>query len=262
MNGKQHLVLVFSLVSLAACFSPLAMTSPTLASQGDVQQNQHDAFARSSGYPTRKSRADLDAMAQHMTEKYQLVNTSTGTLEALAPIAINGKRGMCYAVVLRLADGAAWDTGAEAGMLFDYRVPGGASKAGPGLVGPGAVGALPCADADGPITMRLTAMDGNPRGAPIGHGPYSVELWSHRQTAQEAASVVQHQQEDDERFRKYEAEENAKKQQRAQTGCSKCEARYQGCVGAGRSTSSCGDDYRSCAFEAVGPDYMSSCPNP
>ena len=253
----KYVALTFA---VAACVGPFVpMTGgPT----GGASTDQHEAFARSAGYPTKKSPEELESTARRMTERFKLVKKSAGTLDALVPISIEGKRGVCYAVVLRLDNGATWDAGAEAGMLFDYTTPSGGSKAGPGLVGPGAVGALPCADADGRITMRLAALDGNRRGAPIGHGTYTVELWSHVQTRAEAASVVADQQKQERDYRAFKAEDDAKKAKVSQQGCSKCEARYQGCVGGGRSTNSCDSDYRSCAFEQVGPDYTSSCPNP
>ena len=258
----KYLALALAAAACVAPFAPMGSGPMGPAPMGATPTDMHEAFARSAGYPTRKSPEQLESTAHQMTAKYKLLKKSAGTLEALTPIAIEGKRGVCYAVVLRLADGATWDVGAETGMLFDYSSPSGGSKAGPGLVGPGAVGALPCADSDGRITMRLSALDGNPRGAPIGHGAYTVELWSHVQTRAEAASFAADQQKQERDYRAFKAEDDAKKAKVAQQGCSKCEARFQGCVGSGRSNSSCDSDYRSCAFEQVGADYTSSCPNP
>lgn len=95
---------------------------------------------------------------------------------------------------------------------------------------------------------------------PIGQGPYTFVLWKHALSHAEKAHLVADQQRQIQEQRDFEAREAAKQQQRATRGCAKCEARYQGCLGAGRTD--CREAYDSCAFEEVGADYMSSCASP
>ena len=234
-------VLLLALASCTAMFAPGASTGG--------MQPMHSAPS-----PTTKTKADLDAQVDQLLAKYQAGKTTSGTLDALAPVAIDGKRGMCYAVVMRLDDGATWDRGAQGGMIFDMKMPSGpAGKSGPGLIGPGAIGMTTCADASGPITMKLAAIDGNRAGAPIGHGGYTVQVYSHKQTAEEARAVAEDQRDQDQRFQKYQAEEAAK----ANAICDRCQTRYEGCRGAGRSESTCRSEYSQCAFD--GGDYKGAC---
>src|SRR5512146_2520654 len=107
---------------LGACFAlaptPAAYHPPDPAVQ---QQQQREAFARSAGYPTNHSAADLQALIDQQTHTYHpMGRRGTGELTAPEPVTIDGVKGTCYKVVMRLADGAAWDRGAEAGLRFDF----------------------------------------------------------------------------------------------------------------------------------------------
>ena len=248
------------LVGLAACFVPAAGPAYTPADPAAIRAQQVESTARTLGYPTRKSPAELDAMIRAETRSFAVARAaSAATLEA-ASYTVDAVRGTCYKVVIRLGEGASWGPGAEAGVRFDFQGPGGAGVGGPGVRGPGAVASLGCAQASGPITLRMAPMIAG--SGSIGQGPITMELWSHVLTRQEQADYEADQRRQEEEARKFHDEEAAKKQQQLGQGCAKCEARYQGCLGAGRGESACHGDYTSCAFEEAGPDWPSACPNP
>ncbi len=252
---------VVALGLLGACFA-VAPQGPNIqpASPAAIQEQQRAAFAKSLGYPTHKSAAELEQTIAEQTAKFRRTGQKAdGRLESPAALVIEGKRGTCYTVVLRLADGATWGLGAESGLRFDFRSPTGPGSGGPGVVGPGAVASVGCAEADGPITLAMAPMVGHD---PIGSGSFTAEVWSHVLTRDEAAHLEADKQRQIEEARRFQEEERAKQQQRVSTGCNKCDARFQGCIGAGKSRSTCESDYRSCAFEEAGPDYGSACPFP
>jgi hypothetical protein len=257
MRSRSVLSLSF-IAFLASCLPqpPVIQT----ASSADVQEMQRTAMARSMGYPTHKSAQDLEALIQQQTKDFTRgKEQADGRLESPAPFVIEGVKGTCYMVVMRLAADAHWGTGAEAGLRFDYRSPTGPGDGGPGVAGPGAVAAVGCAEASGPITLTMAPMVG---GAPIGQGGFSLEVWSHVLSRAEAEHLAADKQRQIQEAEEFKAREAAKKQQRATAGCGRCEARYQGCLGAGRSDSSCRANYSSCIFEEAGADGMSACPNP
>ncbi len=249
---------LLALTLLGACFA-MPQPTPMVAQSPAVTQAQarHSA-AMSMGEPTKKSPADLEAMiAQQTKEFHKTGRRGEGRLEAPAAFAIEGVKGTCYTIVMRLGDGAAWGVGAEAGLKFDFRAPTGPGSGGPGVAGPGAVASVGCAEADGTITLAMAPLIG---ADPIGSGPYSLEVWSHTLTRAEAAHLEADKQRQIEEQREFAAREAQKKHDRESTGCARCEARYQGCIGAGRSD--CRDQYSSCAFEEAGADYLSACPSP
>lgn len=248
-----HLAVPF----LAACFSiPSPAPAPNPA---ELQAQQKAAFAQSMGYPTKKTAQELETVIAQQTKDFKRGRKDEARLEAIAPYTIEGVKGTCYTIVMRLGDGAVWGPGAEAGLRFDFRSPTGNGSGGPGVVGPGAVASVGCAEASGTIALTMAPMVGQ---EPIGQGPIELELWSHKLTAEEAAHLEADKQRQIREQREFAEREEAKRQQRAATGCSKCDGRYQGCIGAGRSRSVCRDEYGSCAFREVGADYMSACPNP
>src|SRR5512140_477185 len=112
---------------LGACF---AMAPAPAAYQpvdpAAVKEQQRQAFARSAGYPTNHSAADLQAMIDEQIRTYTAMGRrGTGELGTPQAVTIDGVRGTCYKVVMRLRDGAAWDRGAEAGLRFDFTSPSG-----------------------------------------------------------------------------------------------------------------------------------------
>lgn len=247
-------------VVLTSCMIPQAPAVVAPASQGQIEGQQREAFARSAGYPTRKTAADLDQMIAQYTKGFRPTGTrGERDLAAPAPIAITGVKGTCYVVVMRLAADATWDRGAEAGLRFDFQTPTGQGTGGPGLRGPGAVASVDCAEASGPITLTMAPLVGHD---PIGHGALAYEVYSHVLTAKEARARAEDRARQEREAQDFAQQERAKKQARLDHGCSTCEARYQGCLGAGRDQSSCRSDYSSCAFEQAGPDWMDACPNP
>lgn len=244
----------------AACFAVPSSPVPQQPSQADIQAQQKAAFAQSMGYPTKKTAEELEATIEQQTKDFKRTGRKeTVQLESIQPFVIEGVKGTCYTIVMHLGSGAAWGPGAEAGLRFDFRSPSGNGSGGPGLIGPGAVASVGCAEASGQIALTMAPMVG---AESIGSGPLELELWSHKLTAQEAAHLEADKQRQIREQQEFAAREKAERQQRANTGCAKCDARYQGCIGAGRSQSVCRDEFNSCAFREVGVDYTSACPNP
>ena len=245
-----------ALVFLAACFS---MPSPSPApNPAAIEAQQKSAFAQSMGYPTRKTAQELEAMIEKQTKDFKRTGKKQERLEAFEPFTIDGVKGTCYTIVMRLGTGATWGPSADY-LKFDFRTPTGPGSGGPGVIGPGAVASVGCAEADGPIALSMAPMVGKD---PIGQGPIELELFSHKLTAAEAAHLEADKQRQIQEQREFAEREARAKQQRASTGCAKCDGRYQGCIGAGRSKSACRDEYGSCAFQEVGADYLSACPSP
>lgn len=160
-------------LATAACI-PLAQPA---AYQPPDPAQQRAAYAQSAGYPTRKSPEELDKTIAQQTKGFK-ANGKTGEtrLEAPQPITFDAVSGVCYTFVMHLGDGAQWGTGAEAGLKFDFKRPEIAGSGGPGLVGPGAVASVGCAEASGPVTLTMAPMFGQD---PIGQGALKWELYSH-----------------------------------------------------------------------------------
>jgi hypothetical protein len=251
---------MLALVVLAACLpqpQPAVYTPPDPAA---IQAQQHDAFARSAGYPTQKTAADLQALIDAQIRSYKPSGRrGTGVLEAPAALTIDGVRGTCYKFVLRLAADAKWDRGADAGLRFDFTSPSGNGSGGPGVRGPGAVASVGCADANGPITLTMAPLVGHD---PIGHGQFDYEVFAKHLTAKEQAELKADEERQIREQEAFAAQEQQKRHDRAVAGCSKCDGRYQGCVGAGRPDSTCRQQYSTCTFEEVGADAGSACPFP
>jgi hypothetical protein len=254
--ARYRVKLSITLPFLAACFS---IATPPPGNSADVQAQQKAAFAQSMGYPTRKTAQDLEAVIHQQTKDFKPTGRKQeARLEAFAPFTIEGVKNTCYTIVMRLGAGAAWGPSADY-LRFDFRSPSGTGSGGPGVTGPGAVVSVGCAEADGPIALTMAPMVGQD---PIGKGPVELELFSHKLTPEEAANLEADKQRQIREQREFAEREEAKRQQRANAGCSKCDARYQGCIGAGRSRSVCRDEFSSCAFREVGADYTSACPHP
>src|SRR5512146_3066676 len=113
-------------IALALCMSAcISMPQPIqTASPAQIQDQQRAAMAQSMGYPTKKSPAELEDMVRKQTKDFKLMTKDgEGRLDAPAAFTINGVKGTCYTIVMRLADGAAWGLGAQAGLRFDFRSP-------------------------------------------------------------------------------------------------------------------------------------------
>jgi hypothetical protein len=243
---------LFVVIVIALCVSMAQADPSTVPTATASQAAMQDVLAGATRTPAKKTKADLDAQAKRLLAKYQAGKTWSGKLETLEPITIAAAHGVCYAVLLRLGDDASWDSGVGAATVFDLKMPSGPSGyAGPGVIGPGALGMTTCADSDGRITMKLRSS-----GKAVGHGPFTAQLYSHKQTADEARANADDQREQDARYQKSKAEQAAK----LNAVCDRCAMRYQGCLGAGRSDASCRDDYRHCTFD--GGDYSGACHGP
>jgi hypothetical protein len=237
-----------------ACFSVIA-PAPMAVQVGPgpmaIQDTQRAAFARSMGYPTQKPPEALEQAIARATHDFQTAGDPIeGRLEAPSPLTVSGTKGSCYVVVMRLGSGAVWGRGADAGLRFQFTTPTHPGFGGPGLIGPGAVASLGCAEADGPITLSMSPLVGQD---PIGQGPFTMQVWTHQLTATEAVNLEadkQRQAGDAARFKEEQERAVAKK-------CAQCSARYEGCIGAGRPNPKCRSDFTMCATLSGG-----SCPAP
>jgi hypothetical protein len=171
----HHFAAPFLALTTTACFAMQPAPAPGYAAPDPAHQRA--AFAQSMGYPTKKSPAELDRTIAEQTKDFKATGRTGKTrLEAPEPFVFEGTSGTCYTIVMRLADGASWGLGAEAGLKFDFRRPEIAGSGGPGVVGPGAVASVGCAEASGPITLTMAPMIGSD---PIGQGLLEMELYSH-----------------------------------------------------------------------------------
>ena len=207
-----------ALTAIAACI-PMqpGPAAPAYAPPDPAQQRA--AFAQSMGYPTKKSPAELERTIDEQTKTFKKTGRQGETrLEAPEPFVFDGVNGTCYTVVMRLGDGAAWGLGAEAGLKFDFRRPEITGSGGPGVVGPGAVASVGCAEATGPITLSMAPMIGQD---PIGQGPIKMQLYSHvltREEKQHLEADKQRQIAEQREFaaREREREEAARKEREAE----------------------------------------------
>lgn len=248
-------------VSLLAASATACLTLPPAAAPGYAPPDpaqQRAAYARSMGYPTKKSPAELDrAIAEH-TEGFTATGHSRQTrLEAPQPFVFEGVSGTCYTVVMRLGEGAAWGPGAEAGLELAFRRPETAGSAGPGVVGPGAVASVGCAETDGPITLTMAPMIGRD---PIGQGPIRMALYSHELTRAERRRLEQEKQRQlaEQRAlaaREAEREDEARREREAEARRER-EAAFAG--GRGSSSPSSGGTSSS-ASSTVSVTIRSSC---
>jgi len=192
-----------------ACIPPMYKAQPVDPAA------QRAAMAQSMGYPTKKSPEELEQAITKNTEKFKPTGRKGEThLEAPEPFVFDGKTGTCYTVVMRLGENAAWGLGAEAGLKFDFKRPEIAGSGGPGVIGPGAVASVGCAEADGPITLTMAPMIG---ADPIGSGSMSMQLFSHVLTRAEREHLEadkQRQIAEQREFAAREREREAQEQQR------------------------------------------------
>lgn len=162
---------------VALLFAPACILPRPYQAQPVDPAAQRAAMAQSMGYPTKKSPAELDQTIAKQTEKFKPTGRKGETqLDAPEPFVFDGKAGTCYTVVMRLGTNAAWGLGAEAGLKFEFQRPEIKGSGGPGVVGPGAVASVGCAEADGPITLTMAPMFGTD---PMGTGPIAMQLYSH-----------------------------------------------------------------------------------
>ncbi len=178
----QRLAAAFLLV-VSACIPlarPAAYTPPDPAAQ-------RAAYAQSAGYPTKQSPAKLDQTIATQTAKFKPTGRKGETrLEAPEPFVFDGVSGTCYMVVMHLGEGATWGVGAEAGLEFAFRRPEIAGSGGPGVVGPGAVASVGCAEATGPITLTMAPRFGTD---PMGAGPLTMQVYSRVLTREEKRNL-------------------------------------------------------------------------
>src|SRR5262249_35410026 len=139
----------------------------------------------------------------------------------------------------------AWGRGADAGLRFQFTTPTTPGMGGPGVIGPGAVASLGCAEADGLITLTVSPLFGQ---GPIGQGPVTMQVWTHQLTATEAANREADKQRQFAEAAAEAARVKEEKERKAATVCGVCAARYQGCIGARLPIASCQSDFRQCVF--------------
>jgi hypothetical protein len=107
-------------------------------------------MARSMGYPTRHSAAELKAFLDKNLAGYRKEpNQFRGQLESYRPSRVSLQRGRCYMMVLRLVQSAQLAKVAEGGLNFIYEPTDGGMKisGGPGVHGPGGLGSGGCPQA-------------------------------------------------------------------------------------------------------------------
>lgn len=249
--------LAFAILAVTACVhQPSPWTQPD---QTQIQAQQHDAFAKSMGFPAQHSAAELQAMIDEQVRTYKPSGRrGSGELDQPLALTIDGVKGTCYKVVMRLATDAKWDRGADAGLRFDFTSPSGNGSGGPGVRGPGAVASVGCAEATGVITLTMAPVIGSD---PIGHGRFDYEVFAKHLTAKEQADLQADKERQIREQQEFAAAEAQKRRERTIAGCSKCDGRYQGCIGAGRPENTCRSQYSSCTFEEIGADN-SACPFP
>ena len=228
------------------------------------------ATAETFGHPTRKSARELQAMIDKFTKDYSLVKTSTGRLDEARAITFEAVRNTCYTFVLRLGEGARWGAAAEAGVEVMFYSQNGKSSSGPGLIGPGIV-ASTCADEDGPHTMTIAGHYEDAADA-LGHGQVITELWTgtltaadveRRRLASEREDADRARFVEEQRIKQAQAQRrNEQEYERDSIVCDKCNARYQGCIGAGGSASSCESQFRRCTLDNAGASELAPCRKP
>jgi hypothetical protein len=238
-------------VSTTGCFAMGPAMGPAYAPPDPAQQRA--AFAQSMGYPTKKSVTELEKTIEDQTKSFTPTGRSDELrLETPEPFVFDGVSGTCYTVVMRLGDGATWGLGAEAGLKFDFRRPEIAGSGGPGVVGPGAVASVGCAEATGPITLTMAPMFGTD---PIGQGPIKMQLYSHVLTRAEKQHLEQDKQRQIAEQREFAAQAREREAQR--------EAAYrqerQDREASGRSNRASGSSSGSSGSSVVSVTIRSSC---
>lgn len=102
--------------------------------------------------------AELQKVIAEETAHFKPVGRQVnGRLEKFAPPTIQLKRGWCYVMVLRFAEGTTWSEHARQGVEFTYRPKKGGDgeiSGGPGVAGPGGVGSAGCPQKSGTYVGR------------------------------------------------------------------------------------------------------------
>ena len=186
----QRLIAPVLALTTIACVGMIPGAQPGYAAPDPAQQRA--AMAQSMGHPTKKSSEDLERTIAEQTRTFKPAGRSGEfRLETPEPFVFEGVSGTCYTVVMRLGDGASWGLGAEAGLKFEFQRPETAGSGGPGVVGPGAVASVGCAETTGKITLTWSPLFGQD---PIGHGPVKMQLFSHVMTRAEKQAHEQDKQ--------------------------------------------------------------------
>ncbi len=248
----SHYRFAVALLVAPACIPPMYKPQPVDPAA------QRAAMAQSMGYPTKKSPEELDQAIAKNTDKFKPTGRKGEMhLEAPEPFVFDGKTGTCYTIVMRLGENAAWGLGAEAGLKFDFKRPEIAGSGGPGVIGPGAVASVGCAEADGPITLTMAPMIGQD---PIGTGPMSMQLFSHVLTRAEREHLEadkQRQIAEQREFAAREREREAQEQQRRDRESAERSARASSSGGSSGGSRSGGSSGPS---GPVSVTIRSSCP--
>jgi hypothetical protein len=259
---SRHLV-ALAFLACGGCF-PMVAAAPLPPAPVYQPVDTSQAFAASMGYPTRHTAEELEAfLAQHLAGYRPEGQVLGATLEGPVRVPVRLKRGRCYFMVLRLAAGAAYSGKAQAGFRFDFEPRNGGAQitGGPGVHGPGGAGSAGCPQRTADYDFVLRTVVGASE-ADLGTGPITLQLYAKPISAAQLANLKADEERQIEEARRFRAEQQAREAARAQAGCAKCDARYQGCRGAGRSVSACQSAFRSCAFEEVGASWPSRCRTP
>jgi hypothetical protein len=126
-------------------------------------------------WPGLRTKDDLARSIKEHTRGHSIATTFKVALASNARRAIDVTRGKCYTLVLRLADGAAWSASAiEHGIGMTYEGDHEDLSAGPGLVGPGAVSAIGCAQRSQRYQLSVVAYG---PGDAVGTGSATAQLY-------------------------------------------------------------------------------------
>jgi hypothetical protein len=190
---RLSVVAVVSL--LTGCLIPPAASGPAYQPPPPrTDADRRAEWAARSGFPTKKTRGELDQEVARRTAKFKK-NGKRATLDLSAPgpFVFDAVDGVCYVLVMRLAGDAQWLPGAEAGLDFVSTDPaGGEIHSGPGLIGPGAIATLGCMQASGQVAMTMKPSIGRD---PIGTGNLDLEVYSHVMSRSERAKLEEDERE-------------------------------------------------------------------
>ncbi len=259
---RVALLVALASVTWAGCFE--AYSAPPAPPPTYQPVDPTAAFAASMGYPTRHTPEELEAfLAKQLTGYRPDGQLLSASLDSPVRVPVALKRGRCYFMVMRLAPGAAYSARAQAGLRFDYHPRSGGPQVsgGPGVHGPGGAGSAGCPQQSDVYDFVLRTMVGASEVG-LGTGPITLQLYSKPISRGQLDALKADEERQIEESRQFRAQEEARRAERARAGCAKCDARYQGCRGAGRTVHACQSLFRSCAFQEVGASWPSACRTP
>lgn len=210
-------------------------------------------------YPPSELEAFVGKNTQGFVKEGQLVS---GNLESFQPLPVTLKRGRCYRMVVRLADGAAFSDRARRGVAFIYRNGdrGMEVHGGPGLHGPtGGVASGGCPQQTAHATFDMIANWGSAVDKShihdLGTGGYTLQLYSKAIGDKELAARKADEDQQIAESERFRAEQEQKQRDRVTRGCRLCQDKRLDCIAdwrRGASRETCEREYDSCVFMEAG----------